>query len=381
MKKAVESGVIQHVSASQIKVFTSCRRQWWYEKCAGLRPPQTAAQAAGDAMHKQLDSYYKLCKDGLWGDAATLLDEQMHPSLKAALCALPKPGPDVLSEYPHDYNLDIFAANVPVVGRIDLLHFAGPRTPTIIDLKSKSSLSTYVLTPEQLAVDIQLTVYGKFCVEKHDAQAVTYMHLNVLKSKPKFKPVSVTRTASQILHNYAELVVTPVEEMKRVALLTSVDSLPTMENETSNYGRSPCESFGGCPFKSTCFKPMQQSHTAGANMFDELPAGPSSIPTEAPLVQPATSLDLVLFIDCLPMKGIVAAPLEDLIARHSAPICQLNKVTDVREIDFGKGTRALIASVLKDTLVGNYTCSSQGLGGLVSEALLAQAKVVIRGCR
>ena len=119
-------------------------------------------------------------------------------------------------------------------------------------------------------------------------------------------------------------------------------------------------------------------------MFDDLPSGAVSATlslSEPPLVQPATNLDFVLLVDCLPIKGMAASPLEDLIAKHAKTVCEQNKVTDVRELKFAVGTTALIALMKKEPLVGTYTVSSTGLGGLVSEALIPQARTVIRGVR
>ncbi len=379
MNKAVQNGVLSHVSATQITNYVACKRLWFFDKVLGLTPEQTPAQRGGDNMHKQLDAYYK----GLTLQHNPEVREAvMHPSLVAALAALPPPGPDVLSEHPHDYNLGITAADVPVMGRIDLLHFCGPRTPTVIDLKtkSKSSFKKFILTPEQLQENLQMLIYAKYCVEKHDAAIVILTHLNVCKDEPKYKAVSTSLSRDDLLHKYAHLVVKPVEEMKRTALLTSVDSLPTMEDAA----HKPCYAYGKCPFFQECFG--VKTAKKEPNMFDDLPSGTvstslTSSPNDSPIVQPATSMDFVILIDCLPVKGSMVQPLEDIIARHSAPICQANKVTDVREIDFGKGSRALIASMLKETWVGTYTTSSQGLGGLVSEALIPLAKTVIRGVR
>jgi hypothetical protein len=112
-------------------------------------------------------------------------------------------------------------------------------------------------------------------------------------------------------------------------------------------------------------------------MFDDLPDVP-----EQPKIAVVQSLDLILYVDCLPVKGVIGVlPLEDLIEAKAKPICEEFKVTDVREVDFGKGTRALIAAFKKDPPVGSYSVSMSGLGALVVDALTPVAKIVVRGMR
>jgi hypothetical protein len=376
MKKAVTQGVIGHVSATQITNFVSCKRLWYLDKIAGIKPPQSKAQFEGDQLHQMMDGYYK--------EGSPIVHEGL---CEAVTKCLPPAGAGALSEHPHDYGLGIFAADVPVMGRIDLLHFPGPRTPTVYDLKtkSKSSFKRFILTPEQLQENLQLIIYGKYCVEKHAAEVVTLCHLNVAKEGNQHKAVSTSLSRDDILHKYAHLVVEPVIRMKECAQLTSVDSLPTMEDAPNK----PCWAYGGCPFREECFGVKTQVSPAsskGANsMFDEMPSGDVSstlkTTSQDSLIQPATSLDFVLFIDCLPIKGSPVSPLEDLIAKHAKTVCEANKVTDVRELKFAVGTTALIALMKKEVLVGTYTVSSTGLGGLVSEALIPQARMVIRGVR
>lgn len=361
MKKAILDGILQHVSPSQIKTFSACQRKWWYEKVAGLRPEQTPAQREGDAVHKEAERYYQE------GTPVT------HPALLKAMKILPPRGEGVLSEHPRDYALGLRVEDVPLIGRIDLL-----QVPNVVwDFKTRKNLTSFLMKPEQLAVDEQLITYGKYCVEQLGAKDVTLQHLYLHKTKADYKPRAVNLCANEIRDNFERLITPSVAEMKVVATFSAVDSLPTVEYKRDNFGKSPCESYGGCPFKAKCFGPEKEK-----GMFDDFPEDkPAKLIFDEPLVKTATSLDFVLYIDCLPLKGISATPLEDSIATKAAIVCEKKGVKDVREIKFGEGTSALIALMKSENYVGAYTVSSTGLGGLVSEALIPMAKVVIRGVR
>ena len=376
MNKAVKDGVLQHVSATQISNFVACPRLWYYDKVAGLTPPQTFAQSAGDSIHQQAEKYF--------GPDRTPVT---HEALRKALAELPAPGVDVLAEHPRDYNLGLKAAGVDVKGRIDLLHLACPGVVSIIDFKTKSasSFKRFCKTVEQLTNDLQMNIYGKYCVDAYAARDLTFVHVNINRDSDKVKLVEATRNARDVSDAYETLVVSPVLAMKQVAQLTSVETLPTMENAS----HKPCWAYGGCAHRERCFGLKTQTTGVGT-MFDELPSGgvhpsldvlpPTTVPVQH-LVQQVTSTDFILYIDCLPLKGVQASPLEDLIAKKAAIVCEAKKVTDVREVKFAEGTSALIALMKKETLMGPYTVSSTGLGGLVSEALVPMAKVVIRGVR
>lgn len=372
MKKAVQEGKINHVSATQISTFVSCSRAWFYDKVAGLTPPQTAAQSAGDTIHQQSEAYFGPDRKPI-----------THPALLKALAELPQPGDSLLAEHPHDYALNMQAAEVEVKGRIDLLHLAAPGVVNIIDHKTKSasSFKRFCKTEEQLATDLQMTIYGAYTVHKYAARDLTFTHVNLNRDSDKYKIISARRTAEEVLDAYEHLVVSPVREMKQVAQLTSVETLPTLENAS----HKPCFAYGRCAFYDKCFGAKSQTQGVNTNMFDELPSGKVSSSLEmtssTPLVQQVTSTDFILYIDCLPLKGVQATPLEDLIAKKAAVVCEKHGVSDVREAKFAVATSELIAAMKKETLMGPYTVSSTGLGGLVSEALVPMAKVVIRGVR
>ena len=60
---------IQHVSASQFKTFSRCKRKWFIEKCTDVpRPEPSKAMVLGTAVHAVLEEYLR---DGVVPDEET----------------------------------------------------------------------------------------------------------------------------------------------------------------------------------------------------------------------------------------------------------------------------------------------------------------------
>jgi len=95
----------------------------------------------------------------------------------------------------------------------------------------------------------------------------------------------------------------------------------------------------------------------------------------------STQPGLHLYVDALPTKGVGGAlvDLALIIAERAAPICARFKVSDVREVDFGKGTAQLVASFRNNPPTGVVLARTGGLSTLVLEALEPLAVTVVRG--
>ena len=127
----VSNGVIASLSVSQISKFNEaeyggCPRRWWLTKLGGEVEPVTKAMTAGVAWHAQDEHYLKTGEDVLGIHAM------------AGKHLMPLPGSDLFVEwglnnlpkpkgkhyFPAEQSL-LFAAKVPLIGFIDLLHVRG----------------------------------------------------------------------------------------------------------------------------------------------------------------------------------------------------------------------------------------------------------------
>lgn len=161
---------MQHISASQIKLFLSCGRKWFMRYCQDReKAPESDAQAFGHKFHAEVEA-------AILGEYADL-DEYMTPAQRTRLVNymrmldanrwLGQPG--TLIEHPlHDISLEWYEGHrstpslvnlvigeVPVAGFIDVL------VPGrgILDHKTCGN-GRSVKTPEELRNDPQMIIYA-----------------------------------------------------------------------------------------------------------------------------------------------------------------------------------------------------------------------------
>ncbi len=199
--------------------------------------------------------------------------------------------------------------------------------------------------------------------------------------------------------------------VRKMADITA--NVNTWEDLKPNY--SACNKYNpqlkpelGCPFKKMCgvdvntrmkqmFSNQGDATMSLAKKLNEKPSSTiiedaeyvemSKKAVETPLPPPTApqpAPQLQLFVDCVPVKvdrNIVLLRLEDMIATRSAPICEKHRVKDVREIPYGAGTVALVASFKTDPPQGVMIASSGGLSNQIIEALIPLSSLVVRGLR
>ena len=239
MSKAVLAGELMHVSASQITTHQRCARKWWYEKVAGLQAPSSGALETGTRVHAQMEGYLL---DGI---------EPEFPSAKKLIQDPDFPIPEsdhpaFMVEEPRDYKLGLFAAGIPVKGRIDLVDGRAGSTVDIWDWKTTAQLS-YGKTAEELAYNTQLIIYGKwaFACSIFNPDYVRFRHGYIqTRGGAKARIVGTQPLSRDHVEDQYESIVDEVVTMKRSAAASNAEKVPA--------NPLACKDFGGCPFANTC---------------------------------------------------------------------------------------------------------------------------------
>ncbi len=418
---AVEDGIIQHLSASQIGTFIACPTLWWIEKKARVPPPpdqDTTALDTGTSMHGEHEDYFN---DGVMPKHGSLRRLIEHPRW-------PKRSKHLLIEHPRSYKLGITAAGVNLKGRIDLLDGSDLTSPLVCDLKSMSTYR-YALNAEALSRDCQLTIYGKYVFSIYpQAQSVRYAHGQALSKAEDARVVMTDPLTRAHVDQVFESIESVAARMVEVALIEDINDVP--RDETGER----CGKFRGCVYKYLCPKfavddwadydstPAPQPGEASMTLKEKFAArdagavvgaGSAINPMDAAKPAPVTryvppSVDeapsvsatpvvaaedaptstfptltnstglLVLFVNCAP-TNTTGTSLESVIAATSPAIAAKHKVSDVRLVPYGVGTAELVAAIVKNPPTGIVIATTNGLSGPVVDALIPLAATVVRG--
>ncbi|TQF16145.1 hypothetical protein FJV41_09950 [Myxococcus llanfairpwllgwyngyllgogerychwyrndrobwllllantysiliogogogochensis] len=243
-RRAVDGGVLNFLSVSQLKQFSLCPRRWYFVKVLRLPEPETKAQALGVEGHAQLEHYLRTGEDVL-GDVA-----------RAGRHLLPAPGADLLVEESFGTPSPLSADGVPFIGHIDLIN---PRRLAegvlrVTDHKFSSNVGRYAATPAQLVdanteAGLQMVGYGVWAALS-DAR---FPGVRVLELEHLYFQTRGARRAASVLasvsvehvsREWTQKVVPMVRRMREVARATRTADAPP------NFGA--CEKYGGCPFKAQC---------------------------------------------------------------------------------------------------------------------------------
>jgi hypothetical protein len=387
--RAVSSGHIEHLSASQLTNWSLCNRRWWFEKVARMPVPSSPAKDLGTSIHKQMERYYLEGEVPEHFSAALLVKSGLIP---------PRVSEEVLIEHPEDYQLGISVARIPFHGRIDLIQldqaFEKYGLVNLWDWKSKTDFS-YALTSEDLERDVQMMLYGKYAFEQLLAQSVRFHHGNI-KTKVGsygYKVVSSQPLCYDDINRYVDNVVEPLVHQIKVTATAE-----KYEEVKPNWGA--CYAYNkACPFLDTCG--MHQSASVhlealfqgdGMGLKESLSGTTSSSLPGVTGVTTATVSEaegLTLYINALPVKGVGNLQfLDDIIAEASREILEgIAKETrkpapvDLRMIQYGEGKGRLAAGLRQNPPRGTVVATSGELSDVAIEALLPLARVVVRGTR
>lgn len=402
--RAVAAGSLQHVSASQISLFSLCQRRWWFEKVAKEPVPPSDAAELGGNIHGQMQTYYE---DGV-------IPEHPSAALLVQSGLIPARGPLIRVEEPGDFIMGVYVAGVAIRGKIDLIDLTQLEDKggqiDIWDWKSKADLR-YAKTPDELIRDVQMMIYGRYAFESYEASLVRYFHGNIRTGKtPGFKIVRSDRVTSTEVADFMDNVVAPVVSDIKICA-TAEQFEDTAPNWGSCYAyRKPCPFLEKCTagqsasvFMDMLFKgegdgemklsdKLQGSVVVQPSDADvttppvkgmfttTIPDDYFKPPAYAPVSPPRPGL--TLYINALPVKGVATIThLDQIIADASKEICAAKKVLDLRMIAYGEGKALLAAGLRKNPPTGVVVATTGELSDVAIEALLPLADVVIRGTR
>ena len=232
-------------SASQIKTAQLCLKKWAYQKIDQVPEERGGGANEGTILHKELE---------LW-----LLTGKKPPQGSVSwnvIPYLPLPKEDFLVEYPFEiitpYGkasgfVDLVIPNTRDVTMPAHLSYIPDDSVVVIDHKSCKNLR-YVPTPEQLAKDPQVILYGlaiRTALKLPEGSDVYFAFHYFTKVAPfVVKPVLVKQTS--------EMLIKGMEDFR--PLLTEMKILFDSRTKAAmvDGDQDGCRAFGGCYLRKTC---------------------------------------------------------------------------------------------------------------------------------
>ena len=224
---------IHHVSASQFKTFSMCKRKWYIEKCTDApKPEPSKAVVLGSDVHAVLEAYLR---DGVEPDEET----RAGRIASSGLHLLPEDG--VLEI---ETEIKLQDIEPPLLGYIDVLDLTEPWMPVVIDHKTTSSWD-WTKTEEELKSDPQMIAYARYALDQCTAaDTVEVCHIQyITKGAPEARRVAAVISREHVNEHW--------EKLKKVAAEIKATSLLD-EVEDVEPNLSACGAFGGCPYADTC---------------------------------------------------------------------------------------------------------------------------------
>lgn len=247
-----------HYSASQIKTASRCLVWWHLDKWSAYpTPPAGAGAILGGKIHSEIEKYLK--------GETTELGTITAPARDFLDWLKARPALVIEQHFKRD----------GVIGYIDAY-----TKGIVIDHKTSSDPDLRALTPDQLAHDLQMTIYANHCLsEDPSLDKITLAHAYYNTKRPAFKVVKVKVSREQIERQYKAAIEFVRDEMAPYAT-DSIDSF------TLTPRRSSCNAFGGCPFLSICqVKTPKKGNNQVSNLSDLIAARKTTadvLPPEAP---------------------------------------------------------------------------------------------------
>lgn len=250
---AVENGVIRFFSVSSLKKgdpksLEGCPRAYFRRYVDRVKEPQKDSAAESERYHGETSHFL------------TTGEKRVSAIVSRGLHVLPAPGPDLLVEQeisgaPKLSRPVVFAAGIPLLGKVDLAHRRGvnvgcsdiedtielPNTAEVADHKFVSSFDRN-LAPIQLPRDIQMAGYGQWAVNVWpDVERVRLSHhyFHKKKNTPAIK-VSTVVDRRVIEENWNS-----VEGLAR--LLVDIARFKGDWNQVEANTKA-CGAYGGCHY-------------------------------------------------------------------------------------------------------------------------------------
>lgn len=330
----IVDGVLRYESVTGIEKADphtkgGCFRKWHYDYIAKIKPEKTEQQQAGTDLHAENDRYLTTGVKTLGKLALT------------GVTLLPAPGPDLHVEYeisgkPPLSAPTLFAAGVPIVGKIDLMHDRGgkvlgleydlhdpPGTPTVHDHKTtgiqKKDLDRYLTRREELPEKVQMSGYGKVAFATYpDAEQVRLSHgyyFTKFVAPARLVTIRVDRERVERRWSDVETTVRTLKDIVREQDSTRVDA-----NTASCDAYRRRDGSGGCPYRSIC--PSAMADADPYSFLFGVPAEPD--PLIAAFTQPTGDHDMGIMekID----TSALDADIDALLAEEDAATKAANTV-------------------------------------------------------
>jgi hypothetical protein len=283
---------VRRYSASQIQLFSKCKRKWWYEYVGGFKTPPSKSQAYGKLIHAEIETFIKT---GVPGN-----DPRAHTAIIVLDDYLREHGRSFDSiEVEGEITLDLEPAYdaMPrcVVGYLDV---SGPdeHAPLVLDHKTTSNPDKWARTEYELVEDAQLLIYARHALDAHEHATGVHIAHNVIPTKGANRPRLVSASVERAhvdarWSSYLKL----FDEMDKAREAKAIAIEPT------GIPRGECHRYEGCPHQARCVtaiftKGRTMSQQASAELKARLEAirgrtsgtqAPAPVQTQAPVQQAA----------------------------------------------------------------------------------------------
>jgi len=260
----------KYTSASAISTASQCQRKWFIEKVCKLATPPFSAGAFGTVFHAVLERYFlnqELYPKGWFMyredfgkgflTSVNRSDQQLIISLATAGIegGYLEHTPGTQVELPIRRKL-WDAPNVTLMGSID------KDTDFGIEDHKTSSNTRYLLSPDDLLSDIQMTIYARDWLDRHPKEpSVNLRHNQFVKRPPRADKASIDAPRDFVLSTYQEKITPVVIEMLSYWDL-NCEPLDIPGDESG----AMCQKYGGCPWAEACnggctLEILHQRHT------------------------------------------------------------------------------------------------------------------------
>lgn len=219
------------ISPTQLSTYKLCPRKWALGTIAGLKTPQAASAALGEAVHSVLEA---------WLEAGTLPDASTEAGAIATSMLQHEPPPKTVAV---EQWLVVPRDGYTLRGRGDAIRL---EPALVVDHKTTSDIATWAKTEAVLERDEQAVIYAAALLERNRAcQSVEVRFVyGQTRGARKAKPVTVHLSREHVagvLEQDIEPVAREIVRWRRSTV--RADDLPR--------NTSACDAFGGCFYRTS----------------------------------------------------------------------------------------------------------------------------------
>lgn len=228
------------LSASQLSLFKSCKRAWYYRYVEKVKIPKKPWLQTGIDFHECIENKYKKLlgeevKDIIYDSE---LVKMVDFAWEQGILYTPN---KFLIEKEIKIPID---EKIHMIGKIDLLDITNGK---IVDHKTVKS-KKYALDENDLRKDLQLNIYGYwYFLKLPQKKCVYYRHNQLHKIASDLTTYTEVKVSRDSVEKYWNFVVLPiVYEVQKYAEHKTKEHFPCNLSNCSNYG--------GCDYKYNCDK-------------------------------------------------------------------------------------------------------------------------------